>query len=154
MLRIEILQRQPAFNEGRCSKLLATQCHLSLRDAKDVTAAIVQKRRCSVNVFTLDDARSVIVALAELGVTARIERQAGYDPTERARQVLSAFAAFLAPDVARSCVTLIDIGEGATALGVIARNAGDGETVPPDAASALLADVAVEFGVVSQGRVQ
>ena len=92
-------------------------------------------------------ARSLIVALAELGVVARFVQGPSYNPQERLACALAQVQSLLQPDILHNCQSLSAHGEWELALSHCLANLSQQADAT---AVGALSQLSIEFGVVQE----
>ena len=151
MQLVELVRAEPGAKKVSCTTTLQAHCGLGLADAKRITDAMLERRYPTVSLQSDASARSLVVALAQLGVVARFAEGPSYNPQERLTAVLVSVEVLLSPEILSKCEALSGHGEWELALSHclahLPMQAGNSTTPELEALSQL----AIEFGIVRKG---
>jgi len=152
MQAVELIRAERGAKKVSCTKALQAHCGLGLAAAKDATDAMLANKYPAVLLQSAESARSLVVALAGLGVVARFAEGPNYNPQERLASALVLVQSALKPEVLRTCESLSGHGEWELALShCLAHLPMEEETSMAPALHAL-GQLAIEFGIVQKGR--
>src|SRR3982750_4046279 len=95
---VELLHAEKGAMKISCTTVLQAHCGLGLAAAKKVTDAMLERQYPEVSLPSAASARSLIVALAAIGVVARFAEGPDYDPQQRLALALESVRAELKPE--------------------------------------------------------
>jgi hypothetical protein len=151
MQLVELVHAENGAMKVTCTTTLQAHCGLGLAEARKLTDAMLQREYPEVSLPSAAAARSLIVALAAIGVVARFAEGPDYDPQQRLALVLETVRAQLMPEVLLTCQSLSARGEWELALSHCLAHLPLREDAGSSAEFAALSELAVEFGIL-QGR--
>jgi hypothetical protein len=147
---VELIRAERGAMKISCTQTLQANCSLSLVAAKKFTDAMLDGQQPTVSLPSVESARSLIVALAKLGVIARFADGPNYNPQERLMYALVSVHSMLKPEILRTCESLCANGEWELALShCMAHLPMNGSTTTSAAINALR-QLAIEFGIVQK----
>jgi len=152
MQTVELVRADRGAKKASCTKTLQAHCGLGLAKAKEVTDAMLERKYPTVSLQSAESARSLVVALAELGVVARFAEGPNYNPQERLAFALASVRPMLKPEVLRACESLSCHGEWELALSYCLAHLPMQETESAALALEALSKLAIEFGIVQKGQ--
>lgn len=147
---VELLHAEKSATPGRCIAALQAHGGLGLAGARKVTDAMLERQYPEVSLPSAASARSLIVALAAIGVVARFAEGPDYDPQQRLAVALESMQAQLEPEVLRSCRSLSAHGEWELALSQALAHLPSRDDAEPSPGFVALSEIAVEFGILQR----
>ncbi len=152
MQTVELIRAERGAQKVSCTKTLQAHCGLGLSEAKQATDAMLEHKYPTVSLQSEELARSLIVALAELGVVARFAEGPNYDPQERLASVLALVQPMLKPDVLRTCESLSGHGEWELSLSHCLAHLPIQRTEGVNSTLEAVSKLAIEFGIVGRSQ--
>jgi hypothetical protein len=148
MQTVELVRAKRGAKKVSCTMTLQAHCGLDLAAAKGATDAMLLNEHPTVSLPSKAAARSLIVALAELGVVARFAEGPDYNPRERLDSALASVEALLEPEVLGTCRSLSGHGEWELGLSCALDSLSKQTDSDALAAVEMLSQLGVEFGMV------
>jgi hypothetical protein len=149
--RVELVHAEKGARKLSCTMALQTHCGLSPAQAKKVADAMLARQYPEVSLPSAASARSLIVALAGIGVVARFAEGPDYNPAERLALALESVQAKLKPAVLLTCQSLSAHGEWELALSHCLAHLPMREDAGSSPEFVALSELAVEFGILQSG---
>jgi hypothetical protein len=148
---VELIRAKRGAKKVSCTQTLQATCGLGLAAAKKVTDAVLEGEHPTLSLPSAESARSLVVALAELGVIARFSEGPNYNPQERLMSALASVHTMLEPEILHTCESLSGQGEWELALSHCIAHLSMNGSATTNAAIEKLGQLAIEFGIVRKG---
>jgi hypothetical protein len=152
MPTVELLHAETGATTVSCTAALQAHCGLGHAEASKVTDAMLERQYPEVSLPSAAAARSLIVALAALGVVARFAEGPHYDPRQRLALALKSVQAQLRPEVLRTCQSLSAHGEWERALSHALAHLPSHRDAGSSPGFVALSEIAVEFGILQRSH--